>query len=313
MTPEELKKLEAIIAEQIEGRNNAPNPDIDNLSPIDMSKILYETYTEGSPIGIKKDVPNEVYEKIPFIKGARMLFNAVGEKGLKLTPKGSLPRKLSHDIFHEIGVSGSLYDATYKKSPNQDDIIEVTNVKVICELAGLTKKRHGKLTLTKNGEKLSRPKNVSLLFEKIFTTNYKKFNLGYHDGYPDKTGFQNCFGYTLYMLLRYGNEMKTKKFYANKNLVAFPMLPGDFIEDSSYSTPEGRCESAYWVRIFLRFLKYYGFLEFQGKAESSWRRDENIAFKASDLFFEIFELKEDKLTGWKGRKGGGDKPWKLRF
>ena len=109
---------------------------------------------------------------------------------------------------------------------------------------------------------------------------------------------QSVLGYTFYLLLRYGNELRELEFYANKNIEAFPNLLEYFYK--SWSTPEIQYQSCYQCRIFDRFLDYYGLVEMEKESiKGEWR--EKVRLKATPLFRELFELRKENFRFQKGK------------
>lgn len=288
-----LKELNAEMQKIMEEHNAMPMEEMDNLSPNDMQFILYDPFGEESPIGFKKDISNEVLDQIPFFKLVEAYFEMIEEaKELKLTAKGNLQRKVVKELYEKGFIKEDHIETGITKLSKEQDSLTIQNTKIIAELAGLTKKRYNKVSLTKKGIKLRKPENRAELFKTIFLTNCQKFNLGYHDGYAQQVGVQRTFGFTLYLLLQYGKEQNNMKFYTDKYILAFP-FDLEFFESSSYRNAEDQLGNCLSVRVFERFLDFYGLIDFQ-RAGILVTLDE-IKVQTNDLFDQVFELRPSKF------------------
>ena len=275
--------------------NNTPNSEMDGLSPYQVHQILYNAFGEESVIGYKKEIKSEILAKIPFLKLIREFLLIVEQSGeLKLTARGNLPRKLCHELYGMGIIKEDFIEKGIVKLNKEADSIVLQNIKIISSLSGITKKRNNKLSLTTKGKKLIAEPAMEALLKEIFQTNYQKFNLGYHDGYPEEAGVQRVVGYTLYLLLKYGDKLRPLKFYADKTLEAFPPMLDAFFE-STWSTPQDRFSSCYMVRTFTRFLDYYGFVQIKTERIAGVYK-EKIELAATDLFRAIFEIKKSNLS-----------------
>lgn len=284
-----LKMLQQEMDKKMEQMNTAPNPAIDNLSPNDMQLILYKTFEKESLIQFKKQIGNDVLDQIPFLSLMIDYLTVIQEaKELKLTAKGNLLRKVCHELYARGYIKEKDIETGFTKLNKEEDSVVLQNLKIIAELAGLTKKKHNKLSLTKKGTKLLLPEKKFNLFKEIFKTNYRRFNLGYHDRYTEKINLGNSFGYTLYLLLKYGKEEDMLSFYADKEMMAFSMYLEFF--DGTWGKPEEQFFSCYAVRLFERFLSYYGFVKID--RDILFERSET-KMEVTDLFREVFEIKKE--------------------
>jgi len=289
-----LKALQKELDKKVAAMNTTPNPEIDHLSPNDMFQILYHTFGSDSPVGFKKQKKLDHILNVPFLKLLIEFLLIVEKAGeLKLTLRGNLPRKICFELYGKGIIKEENIESGIVKLAKEQDSIVLQNIKLLSGLCNLTKKRNNKLSLTSNGKRILKEEKFEALFTTVFQANYQKFNLGYHDGYPESIGLQNIFGYTVYLLLQYGQEFRDLEFYADKNLIAFPMLLEDFKKDN-WSTPEEQYMNCYKIRIFSRFLDYYGLVEIQ-KERNRATFKEHIRLSATSLFRELFEIRKNKF------------------
>lgn len=148
--------------------------------------------------------------------------------------------------------------------------------KIISTLSGITRKANNRLFVTKKGKKFSElDDNLKL----VFSTWGLKFNLGYLDGYENELIGQLGFGFSLFLLFKYGNIERSTNFYSEKYFKAFP---GIGINDNGNS-------SCYQVRTFKRFLKYFGIIKISG----NWRNEKVKKTEMFDKYIK-FNVSETK-------------------
>lgn len=139
--------------------------------------------------------------------------------------------------------------------------------RLLAELSGLAKKRKGKLSLTKAGTKAMSDKQK--LLEAILKTMTQKFNRAYYDGYQQEDIGQLGFAFSWILLSKYGAEKRLNHFYAKKYFRAFTKLLESL--RPTYSTKEETGSNCYSLRIFERFLRYFGLVEIKKEGEKSHR------------------------------------------
>lgn len=140
--------------------------------------------------------------------------------------------------------------------------------RLLIEISGLVKKRNGKLRLTKTSQKI-RQNDTDLLHHIIlnFTT---KFNWGYYHGFEDENIGQLSWVFSLSLLSKYGDTKPLDSFYAEKYFRAFPGLINE-LKPGRRSQEESafRC---YSLRLFNRFLDYFGLIEISEIKENEERK-----------------------------------------
>ena len=288
---EMFKALQAELDRKMEELNYRSIEAMDNLSPMDMHQLLYNTFGEESSVGFKKSIPKSALEEVPFLKIFVEYLKVIQKKELKLTTRGNLPTKVCFDLYDRGIIKETPIESGVTKLSKEGDSIILQNLKLIAGLVGVTKKRNNKISLTQKGEKLLNPDKKEELFKELFVTNCQRFNLGYHDGYPQEVSVQGTFGYTLYLLLQYGSKRRKLDFYIEKSLLAFPYELEHFEE--RWTSREKQYGYCYSVRVFERFLAYYGLIDYD--KPKSYLRDKEIEVQVTSLFEEIFELRPDKF------------------
>jgi len=252
MILEELnKELESIMEEH----NNAPKPDFEGYSPLEMNYVLRAPLSENCVIQMRTLTSVE-YELIPIFQLVKFLLSEVAIAGeLKLTKTGALPVKIVKELYQKGYYKEMFIEKGVVKLYKESDSLSITLTRIISELSGILKKRNGKLSLTKKGEKI-KDDNVQL-FSAIFDTYTQKFNWGYFDSYETPNTGRLGFAFTLILLLKFGNERRSEAFYAEKYVRAFPLLLDEVVE--RYRTAEDMIRHCYTYRVFGQFIPLFGF------------------------------------------------------
>lgn len=260
----------------------------DGLSPNQMYGLLYNIFEENSVVRFRTDTSNETLMKSPFFKMMVEYLETIdAARELKLTAKGNLPRKVCLQLYNNNTLKEDMIESYGYKLNKEEDSVALQSLKHVGLLSGITKKRNNKMSLTKKGKKLFDASNRLPLFQEVFKTHITKFNLGYFDLYPDV--MQSTFGFTLYLLLKYGKETRKSSFYFDKNLKAFEGLVFQFEDNSRFtSSPIRNYENAYFLRFYTRLLAYYGFIKHDVDDIKKRFNNKTMFVEATPLFFDIF-------------------------
>lgn len=241
-----------------EESNRRDNPNIDGLSRDQFYGLLYDTFEPESMLSLSI-LPSAEYNQIPLLNQVRYFLELISQlKEIKLTKTGSLPVKIVRQIYDQRFILDEHIESGVSKLSQEMYCPVIHLTRILCELMGVTKKRNGKLSLTKLGEKSLN--NPSELFSLLFQTFARKFNWAYFDGYTEHPIGQFGMGYSLYLLGKYGNQTRESTFYSEMYFRALPDLK-ETIEPSLYSDTEDSAHNCYTVRTFERFLVYFGVVE----------------------------------------------------
>jgi hypothetical protein len=225
--------------------NNMSRSEFDGLSPEQMSGLLYSNCNENM-IKIKDDKG----EDIPIIKQVRFYLNIIKEsREIKLTKAGNLPPVIVKEVYSKKYLPDMMIELGISKLTKETDVKTIELMNILCQLAGLIKKKRNTINLTKQGERVL---ETGDLFSIILTAFVSKFNWLYYDRYEDEKIGQFGTYFSIYLLSKYGNEKRNAEFYANKYFRAF------FKEHIGINTEK---HHIYSLRTFDRFLNYFGFLE----------------------------------------------------
>ena len=255
----ELKDIQRHIDLAMKEQNNRSIPEFEGYSPFEMHKILHFTFAIDSPLKLQK-LSDADYKKIPILNQIKYLTDLIAKNGeIKLTNKGFLPTKIVSDLYSQGFLKEDHIEQGISKLYKETDSMTINLTRILIELAGLVKKRKGKLSLTKSSHKVLED-NEELL-RQIFLTFTNKFNWAYYDGYGENQIGQLGYGFSLILLSNYGQEMRLDSFYADKYFKAYPRLL-DSVEPN-YGTLERYSTNCYSIRTFDRFLDYFGLINIE--------------------------------------------------
>ena len=266
--------------------NNSPIDDFEGFSSADMHYLVYETFSPDSPFQIKKNIPDNILDQIPFLLQIEFLLHRINDLGeLKLTAKGFLPTTLVKEIYDLGLIKDYAIEHGITKLYAETSSQPINLTRLITELAGFTKKRYNKLTLTKTWRDKLLKKNRQDIFIQTFSTFAQKFNWGYFDLYSSQATGTVGFAFSLFLLSKYGENERQDSFYSEKYLKAFPSLI-DLFKDDKWVTDINRSfNSCYSIRTFDRFLDYFNLIKI--RSEGRQYLDSKKFIKKSPLFDDI--------------------------
>jgi len=252
----DLKDIQKHFDQVMNEQNNLAISEFEGYSPFEMHQILYFTFGKDSPIKLQK-LSDTDYKKIPLLNQIKYLTDLIDKEGeIKLTNKGFLPTKIVSDLYQQGFLKDKHIETGISKLYKETDSITVNLSRILIELVGLTKKRNGKLSLTKSSKKILED-NEELL-RQILLTFAIKFNWAYYDGYGENRIGQLGYGFSFILLSKYGHEKLPDSFYAEKYFKAYPQLLGSV--EPEYDTLERYTARCYSIRTFERFLDYFGLI-----------------------------------------------------
>ena len=265
--------------------NNQAVDDFAGYSSAEMQSILYRPFEEDSLVRVKKDIPDEVLDQIPFLRIIEFIITKIREAdGLKLTQAGNLPVKVVFGVYGKY-FTEDLAKYSFYKPVKEQDIASIHMARVVLEISKIVKKRHNKLMLTKAGEKIIG--NRSLLLGEIIKTYAMRFNMGFFDGHNAPSYGNTGIGFILISLHKYGDKPRDSGFYADKYHQAFPQIldnnGGDYLDAD-------RCFNLRLVKYFFRFFNF-------AEVTNNPAFDENFIFKKSDIFDQVIHIAPSNAGG----------------
>lgn len=255
--PLNLENIDAAILLQ----NNSPIDDFGGLSATEMHHLLYDTFGEKSLLSLRNDMDDSTLDHMPFFRLTEEFLKIIQRECFtKLTTNGALPRKILHELYGHRFITDQMIETGVSRLNREIDSAAITSMHINTQLAGLAKKANTRMSLTKSGENLLTADNRQLLFRAVLTSYTTKFNWGSNDAYPRAPIGQLGWGYTAYLLHKFGESEQTMQLYSDKYLQAFPKFLHAFPK-MEHATPEKLFVACYRVRTFDRFLEWFGFVE----------------------------------------------------
>lgn len=274
-----MEELQAFIQEFNQQRNQRPLDNFEGLSPEQMHRLI--NFPFDSPEVVEFPCLLKVPPAGPMVTLFELLVEAIGEDGLKPTATGNLPLKVVREVAHT-----ALGEEKYKRftrfaginSEVDFPLLHVT--RITAEFAGLIRKYKGRFVQSKNCRKLLKDGAMSAVYPALLRSLARKFNWACNDRYPELGFIQSFFAFTLYLLVRHGEQWREKTFYEDAFLRAFPSVV-DSISPTAYETREDIVRQVYSLRCLQRFAEFLGLIE--------------IDLDKEDRYVQIFKLRKTPL------------------
>ena len=269
--------------------NNRPAENFLELTPTEVNYLLYDTFGEKSPLQFRNDLDDNTLNQIPlFCIAEEYLKILQRDKQIKLTPLGALPRKIIVELYNKRILLDEHIERGISKLWKEQDCISIMNARYVTEFAGLARKTNGKVALTKKGAKLLQVGNRIQLFKLFFQAFSEKFQWSSNDGYPTAPIGQLGWAFSIFMLMKFGDNANTANFYAEKYLKAFP----NFIDlfEYRFSTPEEQFAHCYGIRTFIRFLLWFGLVTVE--QQTHYLDLDTDKFTRTEIANKIFTFEE---------------------
>jgi hypothetical protein len=280
-----IEELQAHFNKIADQKNKTGILEFEGYSPEEMQIILYGTFTENSPIHLKK-LKGDEYKKFPLFNQVLYLANLIKDaKEIKLTQNGYLPPRVVGELCDQKFLPDEFFGRPLKVR-KESDSFHTQLAKFILDAGGIIKKRNNKLSLSKNGSKTI--ENNQRFFERIFDTYFAKINWAYFDGYGNNGIGQFAFGFSLILLDKFGDDNMKGDFYAEKYFDAFPNVFQHY-EDTIYMDSTKRNYICYSLRTFERFLFHFGLVEI---VQEKWKTD--LMVRKTNLFDDLLKIDKPK-------------------
>lgn len=251
-----IEQAQAFADAHVRQANASPLDEFDGLSPAQMSDILYQPF-ESAPWLRFADTLS-MPAKAPVMTLFERLTSALATQNLKATAKGNLPRafcRAAAQAYDEGGGRDPL--ARFERVNKEEDFYDLHVTRIVAQSAGLIRKYKGHFVLSKKCQTLLDRAGHAGTYPLLLRAHATRFNWAYGDGYPELGFIQQAFAFTLYMLARHGDTPRSRHFYEDAFLNAFPMLV-DEIEPSPYTDSDTLVRRCYSLRTLERFVDFFG-------------------------------------------------------
>jgi len=276
----------------------------------EIQRLVLSPFAEDSALRVETDLPDAVFEQAPLVRDCRSFLQLLAELApLKLTQKGNLTRATIARLV-EAGTLGSPFWWEFKAPRDESDAPRATLLRRHAEGIRLTRKRHGKLDLTKRGRDVVDGKTpTGELYRTLMDEYVSKYNWAFTDAMPESRWLQACFWYTLFLLQEHGAEKRLSSFYASKLVLGFPFVLQDFAA-VRYGSPREILEHAFESRMLMGFAVEFG-LASASESEDGGVREPRQMW-AGPLLDQVVKWRRDAAAGGGARDGDGSVvkgPW----
>jgi hypothetical protein len=222
--PASIEEANALLKQLQDRRNCSPLPEFFGLSPEMMHRFL--SFPVDSPDLI--EYPQTV---TCFPDGFRLahlfelLVTAIGDKGIKTTVNGNLPLLTVKSIATE-WLTPEEYDNLTRSASirTESQFRQLHLVRILSEMAGMIRKIHGRLVITKACLQLQERSLFNEIYPRLFMKYVTKFNWQYLYAAPATAFMQRSFAFTIYLLDKFGDDWRPASFYEDAFMNAFPDL-----------------------------------------------------------------------------------------
>jgi hypothetical protein len=255
-----LEEVNTLAAEISSRRNRTPRECFCGLSPEIMVRFLHFPFESPQlidfPMAVSSCPIDTMMEKL-FL----LLVSEIGEKGVKTTVTGNLPRAVVFSIAEKVLDKKELEmltDGGFIRSETDWLDLHVTRIIAVC--SGMVRKIHGRFVVTKSCQQLLRRSGMSEIYPRLFKAYIMKFNWAYLFRMVDTRFTQTSFAYSLYLINLFGSDWRSASFYEDAHLKAFPQL----IEEGEYvghGSAEEQIRWSYTQSIFNKLGRLFGLVE----------------------------------------------------
>jgi len=259
-----LTEAQDFADDYIEDYNSMLQDDFQGLSPKQIGRLINEPFTVPNLVSFSAAPESAA---APIMRLFNLLVDAIGDKGMKPTVKGNLPRNFCREAaFQFYGEEEYRRQREIFSINTERDFIEMHVTRITAELAGFVRKYGGRLILSRSYLNLREKDGPNGAYPRLLEAYTRKFNWGYQDGYSGLQIVQDSFLFTLFLLSRYGGDWKTNPFYEDLFLRAFPAVVKE-VAASPWRTAEEMIRSCYSLRCLERFAGFMGLIDIRWESE----------------------------------------------
>ena len=286
-----LEEVQAFLDRRVARHNRAANADFDGLSPDQVRRLLDRPFDTPDVIRFA-----EVLDAEPigaFAECFRCLDEELDAKGIKLTAKDNLPRDLVRRAAARVhGEDAEIGLTEVGKLRGEDDYREIFFVHRAALMAGLLRKKHGRLFRTRRCEELLDAGGHAAVFRPLVEALATQFDWAYFDGYAPMAIVQGSVAYSLRALKRHGGTWRPTSFYEESFLRAFPAVMDECPADRHVPALDYVAQ-AYRLRFLKRFAVPCGLIEADPPLEEL-RYDEEARIRSTPQLEGFVQLPEDR-------------------
>lgn len=274
-----------------------PEPDFQGLSPAQMHQLLYHPFESPELVQFRESLATE--PEAPVLGLFRYLAEGLGEKGLKATAKGNLPREFCRQAACQAAtICREIKWLEPERLRSETDYMDLHVTRLVCELAGLVRKYKSRFVLTKKARGMLRKTGLREIHPLLLRTYATRFNWAYRDRAEELPIVQHSFAYTLYLLDRHGRQWQPHQLYEDSFVQAFSAALTE-VPDREVYPAERAVRNCYRWRTLQHFLEFFGVIEMQALSDDLL--DPEYRIRARPLFGEAVRFTVDTGAHRQGR------------
>lgn len=208
-------ELQEALDDLVRAHNTRPQAELCGLSPEEVQRLIMADWgTPGGVVETNAELSLEDLSGTRYLANARVFLAALEEEGgTRATQAGNLNRAFVERMLEEGRFRNEIFPIVmeYRKVVNEGDVLPLHELRVVLVQAGLAKKRTGTFSLTARGAELLAEEAAGALYERLFLTYFRRFNLAYLDGYPEAPEFQHALAVTLHRFGEIGDWLSPKR------------------------------------------------------------------------------------------------------
>ena len=257
-----------------------------------MHRLIYNPLDPGSPLGFCYDAEDDALDQIPILRLTEALLSIIDREGsIKLTTTlRALPRRVVQELYLKKFITEEFVESGVVRLMHESEFMALTSLHETIVLSRLVTVRRGKMALSRDGRRMLKPGNRLELFHRVLQTFTLSYSWASTDLYADFPVAQMGWGFSVYLLLRFGQEPRPVRFYAEKYLAAFPTML-QYIRLIDRSSPIADFVHCYEIRTFYRFMEWFGLIRYLG-GRLYFERDKAV-IAATDVLPRVFVLREN--------------------
>lgn len=260
-----LQEAQAELDRVVHSRNETPLAEFHSLSAEQMYRFLYFPFESPELVSFADKISPA--PDVPVVRLLVLLVEAIGDKGLKATATGNLPRNFCRESARAFWGEAKYQNRTKIFSiRTEPEFQEMHCLRIVAELAGIIRKYKGKFIVAGKYKKMLAESGPAAVYFELFKAYAQQFNWAYLDGYPELDFPRQAFLFTLYLLHKYGGQPRRDTFYEDIFIKAFPQLL-DEVTGTPYMSAEETVRSCYSQRSLAGFATFFGLIEFTATNE----------------------------------------------
>ncbi len=272
-------------------------PDFQGLSPNQMHQLIYKPFESPELVHFRDCLATE--PEAPVLGLFQYLVAGLGEKGLKATAKGNLPREFCRQTARDAARLGrAVRWLEPERLRSETDYMDLHVTRLVAELAGLIRKYKGRFVLTRKVRRMLEKTGLREIHPLLLKTYATGFNWAYRDRAEELPIVQHAFAYTLYLLDRHGRQRHPHQLYEEAFLKAFPAALTE-VPDLDVYPAERAVRNCYRWRTLQNFLEFFGLIEMQALNDDYL--DPEYRIRTRPLFAEAVRFSADAAAHQQGR------------